>query len=166
MIRIGTVLIFAVSAGVALGHATPVRPGGEDVTKPPPPVRGLELSAIDQSADDCSDFYQYACGNWMKEIPAPEGQMRGLRSFSFLRERHLYELRQELTTAASNPTSALEKKYGDFYSACMDVEDLKKKGLEPVNPTLERIATLTDRKASPTSWASWRRLENPWGYSR
>jgi hypothetical protein len=31
---------------------------------------GLDLSAIDQSADACTDFYQYACGNWIKNCVA------------------------------------------------------------------------------------------------
>jgi hypothetical protein len=66
--------------------------------------------------------------------------VRWVRSFSLLQERHLYELWQELARAATKPTSALEKKYGDFFAACMDVEELQKKGLDPVKPSLDRIA--------------------------
>ena len=73
-------------------------------------------------------------------------QVRWVRSFSLLQERHLYELWQELTRAAAKPASPLEKKYGDFFAACMDVEELQKKGLEPLKPALERIAALTDSK--------------------
>jgi putative endopeptidase len=146
MIRIGTALVFAVLASAALGQATPPPSSEAEAPKAPPIVRGLDLSAIDQSADACSDFYQYACGNWIKDNPVPEDQVRWVRSFSLLWERDLYELRQELARAAAKPTSALEKKYGDFFAACMDVEELQKKGLEPVKPTLERIAALTDSK--------------------
>jgi putative endopeptidase len=146
MIRIGAALVFAVLASPALGQARPAPPSEAEAPKAPPIVRGLDLSAIDQSADACSDFYQYACGNWVKDNPVPQDQVRWVRSFSLLWERDLYELRQELARAAAKPTSALEKKYGDFFAACMDVEELQKKGLEPVKPTLERIAALTDSK--------------------
>src|ERR1700735_1115270 len=146
MIRIGAALVFAVLASAALGQATPAPPSATDAPQVPPIVRGLDLSAIDQSADACSDFFQYACGNWSKDNPVPEDQVRWVRSFSLLWERDLYELRQELARAAAKPTSALEKKYGDFFAACMEVEELQKKGLEPVKPTLERIAALTDSK--------------------
>jgi putative endopeptidase len=146
MIRIGTALVFAVLASAALGQATPTAPSEAEAPKASPIVRGLDLSAIDQSADACSDFYQYACGNWVKDNPVPEDQMRWVRSFSLLWERELYELRQELARAAAKPSGALEKKYGDFFAACMDVEELEKKGLEPVKPTLERIAALSDSK--------------------
>jgi len=113
---------------------------------PPPIARGFDLSAIDKSADACTDFYQYACGNWTKDNPTPSDQVHWIRSFSLLQERYLYELRQELTRAAAKPASPLEKKYGDFYGACMDIEELQKKGLEPLKPALERIAALSDTK--------------------
>jgi putative endopeptidase len=142
-------LVFAVLASAALGQTTRTTPASQsdaETPKAPPIVRGLDLSAIDQSADACTDFYQYACGNWIKDNPVPPDQVRWVRSFSLLQERYLDELRQELARAATKPASPVEKKYGDFFAACMDVEELQKKGLEPVRPALERIAALNDSK--------------------
>src|ERR1700678_3737189 len=150
MIRIGTALLLAVLASAAPGQTPPASQSEAETPKAPPTVGGLDLSAIDQSADACTDFYQYACGNWIKDNPVPEHQVRWVRSFSLLWERHLYELWQDMARAATKPASALEKKYGDFFAACMDVEALQKKGLEPVKPTLDRIAALTDSKGIAT----------------
>src|ERR1700722_18481498 len=146
MIRIGTAILLAVLASAAPRQPPPASPSEAETPKAPPTVGSLDLSAIDQSADACTDLYQYACGNWIKDNPTPADQVRWVRSFSLLQERYLYELRQELARAATKPASPLEKKYGDFYAACMEVEELQKKGLEPLKPALERIAALNDSK--------------------
>jgi putative endopeptidase len=149
MIGMGTALALAVFATAALGQTTAASHSGADAPKAPI-VRGLDLSAIDKSADPCADFYQYACGNWVKDNPVPSDQVRWVRSFSLLQERNLYELWQELDRAATKPASPLEKKYGDFFAACMNVKELQKKGLESLKPALERISALNDSKGIAT----------------
>jgi putative endopeptidase len=153
MIRVGAALLLAVLASAAPGQAPPVSRSDAETPNTPPIVRGLDPSAIDQSAEACTDFFQYACGNWIKDNPVPQDQARWVRSFSLLEQRHLYELWQALSRAATKPASSLEKKYGDFFAACMDVETLQKKGLEPLKPTLDRIAALTDPKDLATLMA-------------
>lgn len=116
----------------------------------PPIVRNLDLAAIDKNADPCADFYQYACGNWVKDNPVPADQLRWVRSFSLLQERNLYEVWQQLDRAAKKPAGALEKKYGDFFAACMNVGALDSKGLESIEPALKRVAELNDSKGIAT----------------
>ena len=139
--RTASALLLA--AGTALIHA-PAQTSDNEKPTPPPETRSFDLTAIDKDADPCTDFYQYACGNWVKNNPIPADQVRWARSFSLLSERNRYYLWQELDTAATAPKSPLQKKYGDFFAACMNTGLIEKKGLEPLKPALDRIAALND----------------------
>jgi len=121
--------------------------GGTDTAPTPPKaVKSLDLTAIDKTADPCTNFYQYACGNWIKDNPVPSDQTRWARSFSMLSERNRYLLWQQLDTAAKAPKTPLEKKYGDYFAACMNSDLVETKGIAPITPALDQIAAFSDTK--------------------
>uniref|UniRef100_A0A8C2X8X1 endothelin-converting enzyme 1 n=1 Tax=Cyclopterus lumpus TaxID=8103 RepID=A0A8C2X8X1_CYCLU len=39
-------------------------------------VASQMVEAMDRGADPCSDFYQFACGGWMRKNPLPDGRSR------------------------------------------------------------------------------------------
>jgi putative endopeptidase len=140
--RLASTLILAAAATLAQLPAS--AQSSDAKPAPPTPIHSLDLSAIDKTADPCTDFYQYACGNWVKDNPIPADQARWARSFSLLGERNRYLLWQELDAAARDPKTPLEKQYGDYFAACMNTDLVEKKGLEPLEPALKRIADLKD----------------------
>jgi putative endopeptidase len=150
--RLASVLLLI--AGTALAQTPTPSPAPSPASSqadnsqpmPPPVIKSFDLSAIDKTADPCTDFYQYACGNWVKENPIPADQTRWARSFSLLQERNRYLLWRELDAAAKSPKTPLQKKYGDYYAACMNTPLIEQKGLAPLQSALDRIAALKDSR--------------------
>jgi len=103
---------------------------------------GFDIHAMDTTADPCNNFYQYACGTWLKENDIPADKTSWGR-FNELDERNRAVLHGILEKAAKDDPkrTAIEQKTGDYYSACMDEKAIEEKGLAPIKPELDRIAT-------------------------
>ena len=112
----------------------------------PKQIPNFDLTAIDKTVDPCVDFYQYSCGNWIKNNPIPADKTRWGR-FNELDEHNLYVLRDLLDQAqAPGKHSAIQQKVGDYYAACMDESTVEKKGTAPLQPEMERIAAIKSKQ--------------------
>ncbi len=123
-------------------------PGFSQSSAPAKPAAGFSVDNIDKNIDPCVDFYQYACGNWIKnsEIPADRPAWQ---SFSELDESNLGVERGILEKAASGSAArnAIDQKIGDLYGSCMDEKAVNAKGVAPIKPELDRIAAVKDKSA-------------------
>jgi putative endopeptidase len=106
----------------------------------------FDVNAIDKAADPCKDFYQYACGNWLKANPIPADQARWGR-FNELDERNKQILREILEEAAKPDPGrdSVTRQIGDYYAACMDEKGIDARGLAPLKAELDRIRQLNDK---------------------
>ena len=112
------------------------------------PAPGFSINALDKTVDPCVDFYQYACGNWLKNTQIPADQPEWV-SFIELDERNKDVLRDILEKASSGGASRtpIDQKIGDFYGACMDEKAADAKGIAPLKPELDKIAAVKDKAA-------------------
>ncbi|MDE2510874.1 MAG: M13 family metallopeptidase, partial [Elusimicrobia bacterium] len=105
----------------------------------PAPIPSFDLSALDRTASPCSDFYQFACGGWLKSHPIPADQSRWGR-FNELAERNKAVLRDILEKEAAGPKSdPTDRRLGNLYTACMDEDAAEKRGAGPLKPDLDAI---------------------------
>ncbi|HZQ91432.1 MAG TPA: M13 family metallopeptidase [Terriglobales bacterium] len=119
------------AAGAKAAQATPDAP-----TQAP----GFDEAAMDKTADPCTDFYQYACGGWLKQHPIPDDRSRWSR-FDELQQRNFDILHDILEKASADRPgrTPLQAKIGDYYASCMDEAAINQKGLAPLKPVLDRI---------------------------
>jgi len=111
------------------------------------PASGFSIDNIDKTVDPCVDFYQYACGNWLKASQIPADQTEWV-SFVELYERNLVTERDILQKAAAkSERDAVSQKIGDFYGSCVDEQTADAKGLAPLKPELDRVAAASDKPA-------------------
>jgi len=106
---------------------------------------GFNAAHIDKSVEPCSNFFQYACGNWIKNNPIPSDRSRWSRfeELAARNENILLDILQ--TSAVKKNGSPIEQKIGAYYTACMDEKGIEAKGLASIKPELDRIAALKDK---------------------
>jgi putative endopeptidase len=108
---------------------------------------GFDPHAVDKTVSPCVDFYQHACGDWIKNNPIPADQSSWGR-FNELHERNQRNLRDILeTSAAKTSRSPVEQKIGDYFSSCMDEKEIESRGIAPLEPLLKRISRLDSKSA-------------------
>jgi endothelin-converting enzyme/putative endopeptidase len=109
-------------------------------------------NAMDKTADKCADFYQYACGGWVKSTKKPSDVASWTKTFSVISKRnkeaqklmfmhndtHVYK-------TINNEEVAMVKKY---YASCMDKAGRSSRGLTDSNFTkwTQKIAAVTEKK--------------------
>lgn len=107
---------------------------------------GIDLANMDTTVAAGQDFYEYACGNWMKSHPLTAEYSR-YGSFEVLDENNRKQLRELIEGLASkqNESGSLAQKIGDVYNLAMDSVTLNQQGAEPIKEELQQIAAMKDK---------------------
>ena len=108
---------------------------------------GIQLANLDTTAHPGTDFYQYACGGWMKNHPlTDEYSMYG--SFTQLAENNNEQIRELIQDLAggTHQQGSVAQKVGDLYKIVMDSVKLNADGVTPIREELNRIAAVKEKK--------------------
>ena len=109
---------------------------------------GIKAENMDLSARPGDDFYQYACGGWMKSHPLPAAYSR-YGAFDMVGEAVNKQINDILTTLTegSYANGTVEQKVRDLYLLAMDSVRRNSDGLAPIQPylrQLEAVKTMSD----------------------
>jgi endothelin-converting enzyme/putative endopeptidase len=112
----------------------------------PERVPGLVPAFIDKTADPCTDFFKYACGNFSKLHPIPPDRSGfGIGSMLFDYNQSILQSILDKAAAGGASRSANEQKIGDYYASCMDTAQIDREGLKGLQPEFDRIAALKSK---------------------
>ena len=107
---------------------------------------GINADNFDTTARLQDDFYQYACGGWMKNNPLDAEHSR-YGAFDVLAENAQENLRNIIDSVSSmkNKPGSLSDKIAMLYNIGMDSERLQQQGAAPLMPYLEEINLIKTR---------------------
>ena len=101
---------------------------------------GLDLTDFDTSVRPGDDFYEYACGGWMKKNPLPAAYSR-FGSFDQLQlnnDKRVNAILADLQ-AGTYENGTVEQKLSDLYKLAMDSVRRNQEGVSPVMPLIQKL---------------------------
>uniref|UniRef100_UPI00358EC05A endothelin-converting enzyme 1-like n=1 Tax=Myxine glutinosa TaxID=7769 RepID=UPI00358EC05A len=105
------------------------------------------LENMDTTADPCEDFYQYACGGWLRENPLPaEKEKLDIWDNVAL---HNLELVKDVLENEKFDENKAKGQAQKMYQACMDENNVEKQGAQPMQDLISQLGGWINEDSTP-----------------
>jgi putative endopeptidase len=162
MIGAAALLIIAACGQKAEQPAAEAPAAGEPIAL----ISGIDVSGMDTSVRPGDDFFAYVNGTWVKETEMPADKAR-YGVFDKLRDESQEAVKVIIEQSATGDFAkgTDEQKVGDLYNSYLDWDTRNAKGIEPLQPELDRISAISshDELAVYFAEATKRALDAPFG---
>lgn len=153
------VVCAACSGGAKSTAPAPTAPAVVTADSPTPPPQptpkqmsladsGIVPEWIDTSVDPCTDFFEFACGGFLKTatIPPDRSGWGAIHLAIKDSEDVLHKVLEDAAKAKSG--DPVLDKIGTYYAACMDEAAIDAAGIAPIKPLLAVVDKVTDAKTA------------------
>lgn len=111
------------------------------------------MNAIDTSVEPCDDFYQFACGSFVKNTYIPDDKL-AVDQFSTLADQIDIQLRTIIEDENTSKESNVFTLVKNLHKSCMNRTAVESLGLEPFKKIVRQIGgwPAAENTWNPNTW--------------
>lgn len=96
------------------------------------------IRSIDDGIDPCDDFFEYACGRWVKRHPIPD-DLSSIDTFTVLRDEVVNILKDLLETSISSTDAVAIQKAKLLYRSCMNESLIEERSITEIENVIKGV---------------------------
>jgi len=113
------------------------------------PSRVVDTSLIDKSTPPCDNFFQYACGQWLKnsKIPSDRSSLYRFSEIDISTEKVLKGILEKYKAGKYYPAQKYATKMGEFYKSCTNEVQANRDAKNKIEKLLAQIDELPAKES-------------------
>lgn len=117
-------------------------------------VAGVLKQNMDESVDPCKDFFQYSCGNWIKNNPIPPS-VNWVSTFGNLMDENNKKMLLLLLEDDDLPNGHAVRKTKNYFKSCMAEEEIENTAIQELKRLISRFGSwpLGNATWSESAWS-------------
>ncbi|XP_043224754.1 neprilysin-2-like isoform X7 [Amphibalanus amphitrite] len=115
------------------------------------------LNNMDEQVNPCDDFYQFACGSFIKNTVIPS-EKTSVSQFSVVSDALKIKMRKLVEAPVATDEPASSRHIKNLFVSCKEKEVIEERGLKPLQDVLEKMEgwpVVEGDNWNESSWGNW-----------